>query len=86
MPNTLPFTLEHIGESVEYTYSRSIAAMEEGSTFTVEWHDDLQTGKWSSMGLVSEVISDNGLIQQVKATLPSGAADRRFVRLKVVVP
>jgi hypothetical protein len=33
--------------------------------------------------VAEQVLSDNGTVQQVKATLPAGSLGRRFVRLRV---
>ena len=53
-------------------------------TYTVEWTDNLTT--WSTAGVTSSLLSDNGTTQQIKATVPAGANGRRFVRLKVTRP
>lgn len=72
--------------SLDYTYTRSLDAVNSGTTFIVEWNDSLNPAQWSSAGVTETVLSDNGLIQQVKATMPAGATGRRFVHLKVVPP
>lgn len=69
--------------NLEFYYSRATAAVSAGYQFIVEWSDSL-TGVWSSTGVSSVVQSDNGTIQQVKATLPAGSQMRRFVRLRVL--
>lgn len=74
------------GGSLEYTYTRSLDALNSGATFTVEWNDTLDPTLWSSTGVTETILSDNGLIQQVKATLPASATGRRFVHLKVLPP
>ena len=54
-------------------------------TYTVEWSDDLVT--WSTAGVTSTVLTDNGTTQQIKATVPAGSGViRRFVQLKVSRP
>jgi hypothetical protein len=52
-------------------------------TFTVEWSDDFTT--WSTAGVTQALVpgSDNGVTQQILATLPAGVNGRRFVRLRV---
>lgn len=70
------------GASLEFTYSRSNAALADGLTFTVEWSDTLAAGSWSSAGVVEQIQNDNGTAQTVKATVSSGAG-KRFLRLKV---
>jgi hypothetical protein len=71
------------GTSLEFTYPRSLAALSDGITYTVEWSDDLVT--WSTTGITSSILSDNGTTQQIKATFPAGGA-KRFVHLKVTRP
>jgi hypothetical protein len=48
----------------------------------VEWGDQLAAGVWSTEGVTQTVLSDNGTVQTVRATVPAAAA-RRFVRLLV---
>jgi hypothetical protein len=69
------------GGNLEYTYTRGTAAYNGGTTFQVEWSDDLTT--WFTTGVVESLISDDGTHQQVKATLPAGSGGGRFVRLRV---
>jgi hypothetical protein len=71
------------GSSVEFTYPRSVEAVNAGTVFTVEWSDSLPGTAWSTAGVTQAVLSDNGTTQQVKATLPAGTNGKRFVRLKV---
>ena len=67
---------------LDFTYTRSLAAMSDGMTFTVEWTDTLAIGSWSNTGVTEEIINDNGTVQKVKASIPIGN-NRRFVHLKV---
>lgn len=67
--------------SIYFTYTRNKQAMAE-ITFQVEWADDL-SGPWSPSGVVENILSDNGLIQTVTATLPAGTEGHRFLRLRV---
>ena len=72
--------------TLEYTYTRSLDALNSGTTFTVEWNDTLDPTQWSNTGVTEVILSDDGLLQQVKATLPASSTGNRFVRLKVVPP
>lgn len=74
------------GASFEFIYTRHLAAMNAGMGFAVEWSDTLTSGAWSAAGVTETIISDNGTVQQVKATVPAGSSGRRFVHLKVTVP
>jgi autotransporter-associated beta strand protein len=71
------------GGTLEFTYTRANAALADGVTFTVEWSDTLAPGSWSSVGVTEQILSDNGTMQGVKASVSAGAA-RRFLRLRVV--
>jgi hypothetical protein len=77
----VPAAVQAAGGNLEYTYTRGAAAYNGGTTFQVEWSDDLTT--WFTSGVVEGLLSDDGTLQQVKATLPAGSAGRRFVRLRV---
>ena len=85
-PNAAAATTSFSGGALEYTYTRSLDALNSGTTFTVEWNDTLNPTQWSSTGVTEVILSDNGLIQQVKATLPASSTGRRFVRLNVLPP
>jgi hypothetical protein len=80
-------TLVHNGTTIDVTYTRSNAALAGGITFSVEWSNTLAPGSWSSSGVTEQLLSDNGTVQRVKATLPAGSgALRCFVRLKMTRP
>jgi hypothetical protein len=81
LPTSLP-TATRNGTTLEYTYTRSISAMTE-VTYAVEWSDTLAAGSWSSAGVTERVLSNNGTVQQVKASMPAGSNGRRFARLRV---
>lgn len=74
------------GSNLEYLYTRSLDAVNAGTTFVVEWNDSLNPAQWSSAGVSEVVVSDDGIKQQVKASVPAGSTGRRFMRLKVVPP
>ena len=78
-----PQSLVRNGGNLEFTYIRAKAAVLDGVVFTVKWTDTLTPASWSSTGVSESILSDNGVVQQVKATLPTGAGSRRFVRLEV---
>ena len=83
LPSTMPATLVVNGGQMEYTYTRSKAALAT-VTFTVERTDSLTDGIWTSENVeeLTPPLADNGVTQTVKVTLPAGN-NRRFVRLRV---
>jgi uncharacterized delta-60 repeat protein len=81
--SSLPTPTVLNGAVIEFNYTRSVAAVNAGVTFAVEWSDSLLGTNWSTSGVTQSVLTDNGTTQQVKATLPAGTSGRRFVRLKV---
>lgn len=83
--STLPITSVRNGATFEFTYTRSVAALNAGAVFTVEWSDTLPGTSWSTTGVTQTILSDNSTVQQVKATIPAGTSGRRFVRLRVTV-
>lgn len=74
------------GSAFQFTYSRGKAAMSDGMTFSVEWSDTLEDGSWSGSGVSESVVSDNGTVEAVAATIPRGDQGNRFVRLKLTQP
>lgn len=72
------------GSVLEFTYPRSLAAMQDGCAFIVEWTDTLSPA-WSTSGVSQEILSETNGVQTIKASLPAGTG-RRFVRLKVEHP
>ncbi|MFM2141726.1 MAG: hypothetical protein RLZZ476_270 [Verrucomicrobiota bacterium] len=75
----VPMSAEKVGSVLECTYTKNKAATD--VTFTVEWSDDFTT--WSTAGVTSAVLNDNGTTRQIKASMPAGTNGRRFVRLRV---
>ena len=70
---------------LEFTYTRSRAALEDGLRFAVEFSDALLQASWTSLG-AGEVVSD-GPVQTVRAIAPNAPPDgRRFLRLKITSP
>ncbi len=87
-PNAATLTTTGVvrsGATLDFTYTRSLAAMADGVTFTVEWSDTLAAGSWSSEGVTEQILSDNGTLQRVKASVAAGTL-RRFVHLKAIRP
>ena len=69
----------------DFIYSRKASVVGE-LTFQVQWKDTLEGGTWSSAGISETILSTTNGIQQVKATVPAGAAGHRFVHLLVTKP
>jgi autotransporter-associated beta strand protein len=74
----VPLSTQKVGITLEFIYTQNKSATD--VTFAVEWSDDLVT--WSTAGITSSILSDNGTTQQIKATVPA-AGTKRFVHLKV---
>ena len=77
----LPIAPAFAGENLEFSYTRNKAALGE-LTFSGEFSDTLAAGSWSTAGVTETILSDDGTIQQIKATIPAGV-NRRFARLSV---
>jgi len=79
-------TVQPNGADLEFFYDRSVAAVNAGAVFTVEWSDTLSSPGWSSAGVSQQTLSDNGTLQEVKATVSTGSMGRRFLRLRIAPP
>lgn len=74
------------GTTLEYQYPRSKSAVADGIQFTVKWSETLVDSSWSSANVTESLLADFPEKQTIKATMPAGVAQRRFVRLHVVAP
>ena len=72
------------GANLEYTYTRSTAAKENGINYQIEWSDTLEAGSWSTETVTQEIQSTHGALETVKASVPAGSGGKRFLRLRVV--
>jgi hypothetical protein len=72
-----------VGGNIEFTYTRSTAAVLAGKTFHVRWTETLNGLDWTETGTTEQILTDNGTAQTVKATIPAGTNGHRFVRLEV---
>jgi hypothetical protein len=82
---TNPSPSQPIGDGFRFFYRRNKLALAQ-LAFQVEWSDSLETTDWHTSDITEEVLSDDGSIQQVQATVPVGTAGQRFVRLKLTKP
>ena len=74
------------GQNLEFTYTRSRAAMADGVLFVVEWCDHLAVGIWNGTGVAEQILADNGIVQTVRATVSVGPNGRRFFHLRAFRP
>ena len=72
------------GTNLEFTYTRSKAAFDGGYGFDIQYSDTLAAASWTSMGPGN--LTTDGPQQTVTATIPEGAAGRRFIRLQITSP
>ncbi len=68
------------GGTLEFTYTRPKAALEE---LRYDLEASTTTVTWGRTGQAETILSDDGITQQVKATYPAGITGKRFVRLRV---
>lgn len=80
---TLPASIVLNGADLEYTYTRSTGARENGITYQVEWSESLAVGSWSTETVNQQITSTQGALETVKASVPKGNGDKRFMRLRV---
>ena len=85
-PNTagvMPAVLALNGASLEYTYTSSTAAKDNGVTYQIEWSDTLDAGSWSRETVSEQITSTEGALETVKVSIPAGDTGKRFLRLRV---
>ena len=82
----MPASLVTSGANLEYTYTRSTAAKDNGTTYQIEWSDTLAAGSWSTQAVTDQITSTQGALETVKASVPKGNGGKRFMRLRVARP
>ena len=75
-----PLTLVKNGTVLEYTYTRPVASLAE--LIHEPEFASTPAGPWSAEGITSTVVSDDGVMQSVRAAAPASAG-AGFVRLRV---
>ncbi len=73
------------GATREFTYTRSLGALADAVAFTVEWRDSLTSGAWSGADVSEQILSDNGTVQTIRASVAAGVGTR-FLRLRIIKP
>jgi uncharacterized delta-60 repeat protein len=79
----IPAVLALSGANLEYTYTRSTAAKDNGVTYQIEWSETLEAGSWSTETVTQQITSTQGALETVKASVPKGTGGKRFLRLRV---
>ena len=79
----MPATIILNGANLEYTYIRSTGARENGVTYQIEWSDTLAADSWSTEAVNQQITSTQGALEIVKASVPVGTGNKRFLRLRV---
>ena len=82
----IPAVLALNGVNLEYTYTRSTAAKDNGVTYQIEWSETLEAGSWSTESVTQQITSTQGALETVKASIPKGTGGKRFLRLRVGAP
>ena len=84
----VPGMLVKKAANLEFTYTRSRAAVAGGLTFTVAWSDTLAPGTWSTAGIADQnpaPIYQDSNVETLKVLVPIGNS-KRFVRLEITKP
>lgn len=74
------------GDSLQFTYSQSLAAVSDGIDFTIESSETLAPLSWVPANSSGEVVTGSGPTRTVTRTIPSGSETAKFFRLKVSRP
>jgi hypothetical protein len=67
------------GTDLTLSYTRVLGATDVSSRAV--WSNDLAS--WSTQGIVTEVVSDDGRVQHLKARIPLNGAPKKYMRLEV---
>lgn len=82
--NPNPVSIAPSGNGYEVVFTLNHYATD--ATYRVEWSETLGND-WSTAGVgVPEVVTDDGVKQLIKVTIPAGSSGRMFARLRVTRP
>jgi len=70
------------GANLEFTYTRSKAALIDGISFTVESSETLAPGSWITTTAPESVIAETSTTQTIRLILPASSS-RTFLRLRI---
>jgi hypothetical protein len=79
----IPASLALNGANLEYTYTRSTAAKDNGVAYQIEWSDTLEAGSWRTETVTEQITTTQGALETVKASISAGTGAKRFLRLRV---
>ena len=80
---TVQFAHAAAGNRTAALHIASNDADENPFDLTLNGRDTLAPPPWSNADVSELLLNDDGIVQEILATLPAGAADQRFVRLRV---
>ena len=86
LPDRPSMSIERQPGQLEFIYQRSTGATAAGVGYTVEWSESLAAANWRTDSVTTEILSDNGQTQTVKATITTGGGNAVFSRLRVTAP
>jgi hypothetical protein len=81
-PGMMPGEIDAASEDLLFTYDRNKDAAGE-MAYAVTWSDTLAPDSWSTEGVTSGSVVDQGSTERVTAVVPRGPGPRRFIRLNV---
>ncbi|MDF7798592.1 S8 family serine peptidase [Pontiellaceae bacterium B1224] len=64
------------------SYPRNLSATNEYD-FEMVWSDNLMSNSWSTLGVLEDILSTDGSVQQVESTLPLGDSTNRYFQLRI---
>jgi hypothetical protein len=83
--DVIPFKIKSIANPFIIEYTRPTGLL--NTNYIVEYSDNMNTGSWSSIGVVSQIVNDDGVTQTINSNIPisaiGGNIPQRFTRLRV---
>ncbi|MDF7807971.1 S8 family serine peptidase [Pontiellaceae bacterium B12219] len=66
----------------QLTYPRNLNSTNEYDVEMI-WSDNLMSNNWSAIGVIENILSESGSVQQVESSLPMGGTSNRYFRLRI---
>ncbi|WP_372798298.1 S8 family serine peptidase [Pontiella sp.] len=64
------------------TYPRNLNSTNEYD-FEMIWSDNLLSNNWSTVGVIENILSSDGSVEQVESSMSTGSATNRYFRLRI---
>ncbi|WP_372796139.1 S8 family serine peptidase [Pontiella sp.] len=82
VPNADPIVLAVDSSDATMTFPRNLSSKNDYD-LEVIWSDNLLSNNWSTVGVIENILSSDGSVEQVESSLSTGTSTNRYFRLRI---